>query len=154
MKVLPTPGVAAQLDLAAEQVRELAADREAEAGAAVLAAGAGVGLLERLEDDVLLLQRDADAGVRDLERDHRGGLAEHRVVGAPAADRGRDLEPHAALLGELERVRQQVLQHLLQALGVGDDAAAELRIDLDVERELAVLRLVPERPRRPRRPGC
>ena len=41
-----------------------------ETGAAVLAAGAGVGLLEGLEDDLLLLGRDADAGVGDLERDH------------------------------------------------------------------------------------
>ena len=67
------PGRADQPDLAAEQRRQLAADREAEAGAAVLAAGAGVGLLERLEDQLLLLRRDADAGVGDLERD--GALA-------------------------------------------------------------------------------
>ena len=60
---------AVQLDFAAEQVREFAADREAEAGAAVLAAGAGVGLLERLEDDLLLFQRNADAGVGHLEGD-------------------------------------------------------------------------------------
>ena len=64
-------GRAAQLDLAAEQVGELAADGEAQAGAAVLAAGAGVRLLERLEDDLLLLGRDADAGVGDLEGDDR-----------------------------------------------------------------------------------
>ena len=42
------------------------------------------------------------------------------------------------MLGELEGVRQQVLEHLLQALGVGDDAAAEMRIELDVERQLPV----------------
>ena len=63
---------AAQLDFAAEQIRKLAADREAEAGAAVFAAGAGIGLLEGLEDDALLLERNADAGVGDLER-HDGG---------------------------------------------------------------------------------
>ena len=56
-----------QPDLAAEQRRQLAADGEAETGAAVLAAGAGVGLLERLEDQPLLLGRDADAGVADLD---------------------------------------------------------------------------------------
>ena len=77
----------------------------------------------------------------------RRRLVEDRMLGAPAADGGRDRQPHAALLGELEGVRQQVLQHLLQALGVGRDAAAEMRIDLDVERELPVFRLVPERPR-------
>ena len=73
MKVLPFPGLAREADLAAQQRRQLAADRQAEAGAAVLAAGARVGLLERLEDQLLLLGRDADAGVRDRERDRRAG---------------------------------------------------------------------------------
>src|SRR5689334_4728478 len=48
------PCRALQLDLAAQQQRQLAADRKTQPGAAVLAAGAAVGLLERLEDDVLL----------------------------------------------------------------------------------------------------
>src|SRR6185503_2394748 len=43
-----------EVDLAAEQARELAADRETEAGAAVRAARAAIGLLERLEDELLL----------------------------------------------------------------------------------------------------
>ena len=43
-------------------------------------------------------------------------------------------QAHAALLGELEGVGEQVLQHLLQALGVGDDAAAEVRIGVHLER--------------------
>src|SRR4029453_7828516 len=57
---------APQLDLAAEQVGQLAADGQAEAGAPVLPGGAGVGLLEGLEDDLLLLGCDADAGIRNL----------------------------------------------------------------------------------------
>ena len=52
-----------EAQLAAEQPRQLPADRQAQAGAAVLAAGAAVGLLERLEDDLLLVGRDADAGI-------------------------------------------------------------------------------------------
>ena len=75
---------AGQPDLAAEQHGQLAADRQAQAGAAVLARGAGVGLLEGLEDQPLLLRRDADAGVLDREGDHLLRLAEHRMVGAPA----------------------------------------------------------------------
>ena len=63
MNVLPLPGELTQADLAAEQPGDLAADRQAQARAAVLAAGAAVGLLERLEDDLLLVRRDADAGV-------------------------------------------------------------------------------------------
>ena len=58
-----------------------------------------------------------------------------------------DIEADAALGGELERVRQQVLEHLLQPLGVGGDAAAEIGIDVDFERQLPRFRLVAERPR-------
>src|SRR5439155_1312125 len=52
-------------DLAAKEPGDLAADREAQAGTAELSAGAGVALLERLEDDAVLLPRDADAAVAD-----------------------------------------------------------------------------------------
>ena len=54
---------AGQPDLAAEQRGQFARDGEAQAGAAVFARGAGVRLLERLEDEPLLFRRDADAGV-------------------------------------------------------------------------------------------
>ena len=64
----------------------------------------------------------------------------------PACGRGGDLELNAATLGELERVRQQVLEHLLQALGVGDEAAAERRIEVDLERKLPRFGFVAERP--------
>ena len=102
------------MDFAAEQAGQLAADGETEAGAAVLAAGRGIGLLEGLEDDLLLLRRNADAGVGHFEGHHRRRLAQHRVSGAPAAERRGDIEPDAALSGEFEGVRQQVLEHLLQ----------------------------------------
>ena len=69
MKVLPTPGALRSWISPPSRLGQLAADRQAQAGAAVLAAGARVGLLERLEDDLLLLGRDADAGVGHLERD-------------------------------------------------------------------------------------
>ena len=60
--MLPWPA-AGQADFAAEQRREFAADGQAQAGAAVFAAGAGVGLLEGLEDESSVSRRDADAGV-------------------------------------------------------------------------------------------
>ena len=78
MNVLPCPTALRQPDLAAEQLGNFAADRQAEAGAAVLAAGRAVGLLERFEDDLVLVRRDADAGVFDLERDDVGGAIERR----------------------------------------------------------------------------
>src|SRR6185312_4959436 len=137
-------GGAAQLNLAAEKIGELAADGEAEAGAAVAAAGAGVGLLKGLEDDLLLFRHDADAGVRDLEGDHGRAVREHRMIGAPAFGGGPDAEPDAALLGEFEGVRQQVLQHLLQALHIRHHGAPEFLVEQDLEIEVAVLGLVTE----------
>ena len=77
-----------------------------------------------------------------------GALSQHRMIRRSSRRSPAMIaELHAALLGELEGVRQQVLQHLLQALRVGDHAAVELRIDLDVERQAAAFRLVAERPR-------
>ena len=74
------PRRAVHADLAAQEPRQLAADREPEAGAAVLAAGGAVGLLEGLEDQALLVGRDADAGVDHRERDHGVGAVEHRMA--------------------------------------------------------------------------
>src|SRR5262249_39324156 len=90
------------------------ADGEAQAGAAVAAARAAVLLLEGLEDDGLLLRLDADAGVLDGESDHRARAVEREVVRAPARVGRADPERDRAALGELEGVRQQVAQDLLE----------------------------------------
>ena len=118
-------GGAAQVDLAAQEVGELAADGEAEAGAAVAAAGAGIGLLEGLEDDLLLFGGNADAGVADLEA--RPPTAPDEGSGDRGSSRPRYASTREAtppLFGELEGVGEQVLEDLLQALGVGDDAVS------------------------------
>ena len=73
-----------------------------------------------------------------------GRLAQSRVVRSPAAGRNADVQPHAAAVGELEGVRQQVLQHLQQALGVGRDRAPQARVEVGRERQLARVRLVAE----------
>src|SRR5207253_6948295 len=59
----PLARLALHLDLAAEQAGDLARDGKAQSGAAVLAAGGPVRLLERLEGDPLLVAGDADARV-------------------------------------------------------------------------------------------
>ena len=97
-------GCALELNLAAKQAGELTADGEAEAGATVFAAGAGIGLLEGLEDDLLLLLRDADSGVGDFEGDDGAAGSSIACSGAPAAGARRNRKPHAAVLGELEGV--------------------------------------------------
>src|SRR5208282_972383 len=125
---------AAQMDFPTEQARQLPADGETETGTAIFAASRGVGLLEGLENELLLFEWDADAGIRDLERDDRRRLAEHRMLRAPTARRHGHVEANAALRRELEGIRKEVLEHLLQALGVGCDAAPEVRIDMNLER--------------------
>src|SRR6266581_2681699 len=51
-------GGARELDLATQHLGDFAADVQAQAGAAVLAAGRAVRLLECLKDDLLLFGRD------------------------------------------------------------------------------------------------
>ena len=51
----------------------------------------------------------------------------------------------AAVFGEFEGVREQVLKDLLEALGVGDEAADERGIGDDFEVETAILGFVTER---------
>ena len=71
--------------------------------------GAAIGLAEGFKNQGLLVGGDADAGVLHCER--------QRVVGV-----ARHMQCHGALVGELERVGQQVLEHLAQALWVGFEA--------------------------------
>jgi hypothetical protein len=56
-------------------------------------------------------------------------------------------EPHAALLGELEGVGQQILEHLLQPLGVGGHAARKMLDRSRRRRPVPVVGFVAERPR-------
>ncbi len=78
--MLPLPGSAAQLDFATQQAGQLAADRQTQPRSAVLAAGAGICLLEGLEDDALLVRWNANAGVRDFKSNHRCRFSENRVI--------------------------------------------------------------------------
>src|SRR5258706_628678 len=133
------------MDFASEQTCKLAADGEAEAGAAVFSAGARVRLLKRLKDQLLLFRGNTNAGVGSLKGDNGWRVIQDRMLGAPASHRGRNVQSHAAFCRELERVRQQVFQHLLQPLRIGDDAAAQIGIEIDVERQLAIFGFVPER---------
>ena len=134
------------MDFASKQVRQLAADGKTKSGTAVFAAGARIGLLKCLEDQLLLFDGNTDAGVGYLERDHRGGVVQDRMLGAPASHGRRHVQPDAALGRKFERVRQQVFQHLLKPLRIGDEAPRQVGIEIDVERQLAIFGFVPERP--------
>ena len=85
-------------DAPAVQLHDPPGDRQPEPGAALLPGAGAVGLLELLEDPLLVGLGDPGAGVG--HRDDEG------AVGDPRLD--RDL----AGLGELDRVAHQVQQHL------------------------------------------
>ena len=70
---------------------------------------------------------------RRLRTRRRTGLSTSRMVGLQPAVAAQMPRLDAALLGEFEGVRQQVFQHLLQALGVGDNAAVQMVVELDIE---------------------
>src|SRR6186713_503247 len=137
-------GDTAQAYFAAQQVSQLTADGESQSRATVFTRRTGVRLLKRLEDDSLLLLRNADTRVADGELHHRRRLAERRVIGCPTAHRDTDMQAYTAAVRKLERVGQEVLQHLQQALGVGRNRASQARVEIRSEGQLAGIRLVPE----------
>src|SRR5205823_10828037 len=101
----PPARLALQRQAAFHQVHQPPADREPEPGALTRSYAVLVDLGELLEHARLLLRGDADPAVHDGD----GGVA----VGAP----GPDVDP-TALTGELHGVREQVQEHLLEAVGV------------------------------------
>src|SRR5690606_26099700 len=107
--------------VAAEERRQLAAEREAETRAAHSTLQAVPHLRELGEDRPLVLRTDTDAGIGDAEEN---ALLGHEI--APGCRRGprryygrghRDLAP----LGELDRIRQKVAQDLRELALVGDE---------------------------------
>ncbi|MNG90304.1 hypothetical protein D3C79_491940 [compost metagenome] len=107
--------VGLDMQVALHGLAQVACQRQAQAGAAVLAGDAGAGLGERLEDPRLGFFGDADAGVAHFQ--------------AHTADNGRQAHIHAAEAGELEGVGQQVADDLPYPRGVAKHAAGEVAGD-------------------------
>ena len=80
VKVEPLPGVALDPDAPAVQLDELARERQAEAGAFLLVRVVAADLAELLEHRLLVLRRDADAGVAHGDLDARRRRARARDV--------------------------------------------------------------------------
>ena len=111
----PAARRALDADAPPHQAQQAAADRQAQAGAAVLPRGRAVGLREVFEDPRLRFRCDADATVvdADLDRTIRRGLLAQRHA-----------NHHFAVFGELERVADQV----------GDDLAQPERVAVHGQR--------------------
>ena len=125
--------LARDLDAAAEQVAQRARNRQAQAGALVLAGHAGVDLLERVEDLPQHVLRDAEAGVDDVDS------ARHVVLRIDD-----DLHRDGALVGELDGVADEVDQNLLELVGVGRerrDRRRQVRDEADLLVDHAALEL-------------
>src|SRR5579883_3220260 len=66
------------------------------------------------------------------------------MVFRPTTRSGGNREPNLSTLGKLERVGKQILEHLLQALGVCNQTAGEVWITEHIKDQLAILGLVTE----------
>src|SRR5262245_26906867 len=92
-------------DAAAVELDELLADRQPETRASGAAGDRVIELLERLEEPRQVVLANSDAGVGDAQPD--------------GVRLGDDADQHAALRGELDRIRQQIEQDLLDLRPVG-----------------------------------
>ncbi len=110
--------------MAAHEIDQALADRKAEAGAAEHARRRRVGLRERTEQLGRDVGCDADAAVAHREHDFVM-IARLRAPG--------HLDVHAAALGELDRVADEIGQHLAQPHRIAAHGEAHVRIDRDRE---------------------
>ena len=117
---------AVHADFAAHQLGQAAADGEAEARAAVAARGAGFRLRERLEQTALRFLADTDTGVAHAELD---------ALAACIAGHAAQVHQHAAGLGELHRVGEEVAQDLPHPHRVGHVRACDVLVDVEGEVE-------------------
>ena len=124
---LPAPGCAFEPDAALHALDDAFDDGEAKTRAVRLAR-AGFGLLEFLENLVVIRGRDADAGIADLEQDFAGPFA------------GLDHDRDAALRRELDGIAGEIQQHLFQPRLVTDHARRQSLVDIACDLETLALR--------------
>ncbi len=124
-------------DPATHHLDELGGDRQAQPGAAVAPRGRSVDLGERLEDQRLLLRRNPDPRVNDVEPQNEPVAA---TILHP------DPHRHLAAFGELDRVPDQVDQHLAQAARVAHETFGDLGVDPVDDLDPLLMRARPLRP--------
>ena len=127
-------------DLSAHQLSQTTADCETKAGAAVLAGSRTIALPKRVKDHRLLLGMDADPGVGDRNGEPAicgGVLGRRRYQGGrfPQFMREIDGKTNRPMLGELNRIVEQLRQNLLELVTIHSQLDWDLRCDLTVEFE-------------------
>ena len=121
-------------------MRDLSADRQPQTSPAVLAACGSVRLLKRLKDDSLFVGCNSNSSVL-----YRKGNNHFRAVQAVKHEIRRSLRnPHierdASGFGELEGVRKQVLENLLQPFFVGLNGQRKFRLTAKLKFQMLVQR--------------
>ena len=111
-------------DIATHQGRQVFADDQAETGSGETTGVGTFDLAEGLEQVLLILFGDTDAAILDRNFDARAVL-----LAVLHADPNHDL----ALIGEFDRVADQVEQNLLQAQLVADQPARRVAENNQVE---------------------
>ena len=81
----------------------------------------------------MLIRRNANPRIHDGECDHIAGTIQAFVLRIPATGCRFDRQRDFAFVGELERVREQILQYLLQPFGVGKHRLWQPWIEADEE---------------------
>src|SRR5690606_39551365 len=97
---------------ATQQPRVLTPDGPSAARTRGRATVARLRLLEGLEDDLLLLGGDPTPRIDDRERNHVLHLPQHIPLEGFAGAYGANIQSNMPLVGELQAIRNQILEHL------------------------------------------
>ena len=126
------------LELASHELHHALRDGETQAGSTVAARHGRVRLRELLEDRLPMFRRNADSRVAD-------GKAQSHVI---VRDRHRrDGDHNFALLGELDRVADQIHEHLAESRRIAADRAWHDGRDLGEQLEMLFARAYGEQAR-------
>ena len=131
MKRAAAPQVAVHPNTAVHQVDQSRRNRQPQPRAAESPRHRVVGLLEGIEDRGMLVRRDADARVADGEMDEHV-LLRFFLDG--------DLQRDFPLLGELDRVAEQVDHHLPQPRSIAEHPPRDVRCDAAGQLQSLVMR--------------
>src|SRR5271157_933609 len=127
-------------DFTTEEPGNFAAYGEPQAGASVSTARRTIRLLKGLKHDCMFLRRNPNAGVTHTESDHIGGVAQCRMIKTPAGRSRRDLQYNRSAIGEFASVGEQILEHLLEPLGISLQGNRQACVQVDSEGEAFALR--------------
>src|SRR5579872_5079562 len=121
MKLAPLPHLAFHPHRSAHQLHQFRGNGEPQSGSSVLARGRAVDLLECLEDRLLLLLWNANAGIRDEKMQSEVRLTLYLPF---------NVQHHFAFVGELDGVADKVDDYLSEANRVAEDPIRQVGLNV------------------------